>query len=623
MPTRRFSGFGLAALLLTLGACGRDEPARVEPGPTQTPPAEPARAAATETEQEAAQTIRRRLVDATAQAPEWSPEIRIEPEASVSERLQQADAAFAAGRLLEGENSALGVYLSILQVEPRQAEAEAGVDRVVEALPARVAALIDAGELDSAALYLSTLKRMRPGHASRQDLENRLEAQRAITLLLGEAGRLLDAGQLIEPPGENAAALYRAVLREAPGHAEAETGLARVESALIARAAVAAEAGKYDESDRLLAEAGRLRPGSQRVQNASTRIVELRQDRAMQLLAEGLAAVDAGELKAADRTLEALERVSAQAQGLDELRERIENARIYAGKRPGLAFSDRLADGSEGPTLVVIPVGGFEMGSPPGEAERKPNEGPLRSVTFARGFALGRNELSVGEFARFVAASGYVPTAQAARRSTAYDERNGSLAERRGVDWHDDYAGAKADDNLPVVHVSFEDAAAYVAWLSRQTGKRYRLPSEAEFEYVLRAGSAARYPWGEGNPARVLANLTGDGDRSPSRRTWANAFPSYGDGFWGPAPVGSFEPNAFGVHDIAGNVSEWTEDCWHDSYARGPVDGSAWVNPGCARRVIRGGSWASSPDQVRSAFRLTAVPGATNARVGIRIARDL
>ena len=611
-------------LLLALLACSREEPARIEPAPPEPAPAEaPRPTAADDAEQAAAQSVRRRLADTTVQPPEWSPELRLEPDASVSERLQQADAAFNEGRLLEGENSALGLYLSILQGEPRQLEAEAGVDRVVAALPERVSALVDAGDLESAALHLSTLRRLRPGLAALPELEAQLESKRSIALLMGEAGRLLAAGQLIEPPGENAAALYREVLREAPGHAEAQAGLSRVESALIARASVEAEAGNYDESDRLLAEAGRLRPGSQRVQNASTRIVELRQDRAARLLSEGQAAVEAGDLRAADEVLAQLEQVSAQAQGLDELRERIENARIYGGKRPGLTFSDRLADGSEGPTLVVIPVGSFEMGSPPGEAERKPNEGPLRNVTFARGFAIGRNELSVGEFARFVASSGYVPTSQSARRSTAYDERSGSLAERRGVDWQDDYAGAKADDNLPVVHVSFDDATAYVAWLSRQTGQPYRLPSEAEFEYVLRAGSAARYPWGDGNPARVLANLTGDGDRSPSRRTWANAFPSYSDGFWGPAPVGSFEPNAFGVHDIAGNVSEWTEDCWHDSYARGPRDGSAWVNPGCARRVIRGGSWASSPDQVRSAFRLTAVPGATNARVGIRIARDL
>jgi formylglycine-generating enzyme required for sulfatase activity len=121
----------------------------------------------------------------------------------------------------------------------------------------------------------------------------------------------------------------------------------------------------------------------------------------------------------------------------------------------------------------------------------------------------------------------------------------------------------------------------------------------------------------------VLANLTGDGDRSATRREWGDAFRRYRDGFWGAAPVRSFDPNAFGVHDIDGNVSEWVEDCWHDNYLRAPKDGSAWVNPGCERRNIRGGSWASAPDQVRSAFRVNASPDASNARVGFRVVRKL
>jgi formylglycine-generating enzyme required for sulfatase activity len=121
----------------------------------------------------------------------------------------------------------------------------------------------------------------------------------------------------------------------------------------------------------------------------------------------------------------------------------------------------------------------------------------------------------------------------------------------------------------------------------------------------------------------VVGNLTGERDRSASGRNWVNAFDNYGDGFWGNAPVGSFETNRFGLHDMGGNVSEWVEDCWHENYQRAPSDGSAWVNEGCNRRVIRGASWASAPDQARSAFRLTAGEGTTNARLGFRVARDL
>jgi formylglycine-generating enzyme required for sulfatase activity len=229
----------------------------------------------------------------------------------------------------------------------------------------------------------------------------------------------------------------------------------------------------------------------------------------------------------------------------------------------------------------------------------------------------------VGQFRVFVQATGYVPSAVQARSSTIYDEGTGSMAAKSGVDWQNDHAGERAGANLPVIHVSWNDAKAYADWLAAETGKSYRLPSEAEFEYVLRAGSSSRYPWGDGGPTTLVGNITGDGDRSASRRNWVNSFPDYSDGHWGPAPVRSYEANRFGIHDMNGNVSEWVDDCWHDSYTRAPADGSAWVNPGCSRRVIRGASWASAPDQVRSAFRLNASPATTNPRLGFRIARDL
>jgi formylglycine-generating enzyme required for sulfatase activity len=207
--------------------------------------------------------------------------------------------------------------------------------------------------------------------------------------------------------------------------------------------------------------------------------------------------------------------------------------------------------------------------------------------------------------------------------SATYDEASGRIADRHGISWRDDYRGDRAAPALPVVHVSWNDAHAYLQWLSQHTGKHYRLPSEAEFEYAVRAGSAARYPWGDGNPERALGNFTGEGDRSPSKRSWSQAFPHYSDGFWGPAPVHSFAANGFGLFDMDGNVSEWAEDCWHDNYVRAPRDSDAWVNPGCERHVVRGGSWGSDPLQVRSAFRIAAPAETRSARVGFRVARDL
>src|SRR5690606_10458495 len=367
----------------------------------------------------------------------------------------------------------------------------------------------------------------------------------------------------------------------------------------------------------------KVRPGSQSVHNASTRLVEMREGAAGNLEQRINAAIDAGQFDQAESLLGQLEAVSAQGQGVDDLRDKVRNARAYASMRPGQSFTDPLRAGGNSPEMVVIPTGSFTMGSPSGEADRKTNEGPAHRVTFSRGFALSRTEVTVGQFRAFVNAASYFGTAANSGGSSIYDERSGSMTDKSGIDWRNDHAGKTADSNLPVIHVSWVDAKAYAEWLSEQTGKKYRLPSESEFEYALRAGSQTRYPWGDGDPTRVVGNLTGDGDRSASRRNWVNAFKRYDDGFWGPAPVRSFEANRFGLYDMSGNVSEWVEDCWHDSYNRAPADGSAWVNPGCVQHVIRGGSWASAPDQTRSAFRLTSSAGTVNPRLGFRVARDL
>ena len=211
-------------------------------------------------------------------------------------------------------------------------------------------------------------------------------------------------------------------------------------------------------------------------------------------------------------------------------------------------------------------------------------------MDFKRGFAIARNETTVAEFRLFIEASRYRTLATRSGRSTVYDEKGGAFVNHEGVDWQRDHVGRVASPALPVVHIALQDALAYAHWLSQQTGHRYRLPSEAEFEYVLRAGSTDIYPWGNSPPRRVVGNLTGDGDLSRSGRRWSNAIPGYRDAFWGPAPVRNFPPERFGTFDMIGNVSEWTLDCWHDSYQRAPTDGSAWVNAGCPQRVIRGAS---------------------------------
>lgn len=631
----------VAIATVLLAACGgSEEPAApATPAPAADAPADAAapaqggEAAATDpaatddavaaTEEPRNYEIRKRLIDAAAPEDEWVPTIAQTPIDSVAETLQRAEEAVAADRLDQGDNSAVSLYLSVLKTEPDNAEAIAGIDAIVKTLLERAETAFTQNRYNEAARVVPMLVTLRPEDPGVVALKAKVDSGREVALMLAEAQRLAAAGRLIEPEGENAAALYREILRTDPQNLAAQQGLAKIEADLIARATTAAESGDYSQSDKLLAEAGKAQPGSNQVQDAGTRIVELRQERADALLAQANAAIESGDLAAGERLLDELEQVSAQAQGIEEARAQIERARTYATLKPGQSITDALPSGGNGPELVVIPVGSFQMGTPGDEADRKNNEGPQHGVTLRRGFALARSETTVAQFRAFVNATGYAPTSRQTGRSTIYDENTGSMVEQSGVNWQDDHAGKKADGNLPVVHVSWTDARAYVDWLSRETGKGYRLPSEAEFEYVIRAGSSARYPWGDGNPTRLVGNLTGEQDRSASRRSWSNAFPGYDDGYWGPAPVRSFEANRYGIHDINGNVSEWVEDCWHDNYQRAPADGTAWVNDGCARRVIRGASWASSPEQARSGFRLTAGQSSTNARLGFRVARDL
>lgn len=651
---RRMTKCLLAAAVsaVLLAGCGGDEkpaPAPATPPAASTPaapaadaaatPADPAAApadaatdpaaapsddaAAAEGEEPRNYGIRKRLIDATASEDEWVPELTQTPVDSVAETLRRADEAIKANRLEQGENSALSLYLSVLETDPENAEAKAGVDNVVKTMLERAEAAFTQNRYNEVARVVPILVKLRPEDPAVLALKAKVDSGREVGLLLAEAQRLASAGATIEPEADNASALYREVLRVDPQNLAAQQGLAKIESDLIAAATTAAEGGDYARSDKLLADAGKVRPGSSSVQDAGTRIVQMRQGKASDLLAQANAAITAGDLARAETLLDQLEAVSAQAQGIDEARAQIERARTYATLKPGQSISDALPSGGNAPELVVIPVGSFQMGTPEGEADRKSNEGPRHAVDLRRGFALARAEVTVAQFRAFVNATGYAPTSRQTGRSTIYDENTGGMIEQSGVNWQDDHAGKRADGNLPVVHVSWTDARAYADWLARETKKTYRLPTEAEFEYVIRAGNNARYPWGDDNPTRLVGNLTGEEDRSASRRSWSNAFPGYDDGYWGPAPVRSFEANRFGIHDINGNVSEWVEDCWHDNYSRAPADGSAWVNDGCARRVIRGASWASSPDQARSGFRLTAGQASTNARLGFRVARDL
>ena len=219
--------------------------------------------------------------------------------------------------------------------------------------------------------------------------------------------------------------------------------------------------------------------------------------------------------------------------------------------------------------MVSIPGGAFRMGDLSGEGDD--SQLPVHGVTVPA-FRLGKHEVMVGQFRRFVEATGYRTDAERNAGGCIYVQPDGS---ERTVSWRD--PGFSAGDGHPVVCVSWNDAQAYVEWLSAETGGHYRLPTEAEWEYAARAGSTTKYSWGD-DIGRNRANCDND---------------VCGDSYEYTAPVGSFPANAWGLHDMHGNVWEWVQDCWNASYDDAPSDGSAWESGVCGLRVLRGGSWDS------------------------------
>ena len=267
------------------------------------------------------------------------------------------------------------------------------------------------------------------------------------------------------------------------------------------------------------------------------------------------------------------------------------NVAMVVSPRPAPADTlkpkDTVRDCPNCPEMVVIPAGTFMMGSPDSEVGRAANENPQHNVTIAKAFAVGKFAVTFDEWDACVAAggcNGYKPADEAGRRG-----------------------------RHPVVNVSWDDAKSYVAWLSRTTGKTYRLLSEAEREYVARAGSTSPFWFGTTISAKQ-ANYNGQivyasGEKSEFRKR--------------ALPVDFFAANPFGLYQVHGNVYEWTEDCWRASYAGAPIDGSARTRVDCDARTLRGGSLTDAPDVLRSAARSGFASSERSSRIGFRVARLL
>ena len=276
-------------------------------------------------------------------------------------------------------------------------------------------------------------------------------------------------------------------------------------------------------------------------------------------------------------------------------------------------------DCPECPEMVPIPAGRFLMGAAPGEEERENLPGDFRNRSQPRywvnvvSFAVGRYEVTRGQYRVFAEATG--------RSSEGCFVWTGRKFERDlSKDWRT--PGYAQDDTHPVACVSWEDASAYVAWLSQKTGNDYRLLTEAEWEYAARAGTTTTRFWGDDGNMSC-------GDANGADLTIKAQVPGFSnslaancnDRYAYTAPVGSYRANAFGLHDMLGNVWEWTQDCWNENYHGAPTDGSAWMTGTCSRRVVRGGSWGLNPRYLRAAVRSWYTAAIRDSNVGFRVAR--
>ena len=281
------------------------------------------------------------------------------------------------------------------------------------------------------------------------------------------------------------------------------------------------------------------------------------------------------------------------------------------------------------PEMQPIAPGRFTMGASVEEERRHGmpaaqtgRSSPLREVRFERGFAMAVYPVTVAEFRAFVQATGHA----APRSCTTQHRQDGHFVYEhvRGYSWRD--PGFVQDDRHPVVCVSSEDAEAYAAWLSEKTGRAYALPNEAQYEYAARAGTTTSYFWGDVRDARACeysnqpdqdqASALGDVPRGPDYRFQCS------DGYAWTSPVGSYEPNPWGLYDMFGNIWEWTADCWNDDFEGAPTDGSTWTAGDCDARPSRGGSYGNAVFSTYAGIRAPRHASYVGHSWGFRVVRN-
>jgi formylglycine-generating enzyme required for sulfatase activity len=607
-------------LLLGLAACGKppaDAPDAALPMPAKAANHLPVKAAVEPSKAAIVAVPQKKLIIPVVQAD------------SLKTAIANAESALAQGKL-EGLNSqtpaAMEWYLAVLSFAPEHPQAVQGLQTVFNTLLETGLLAQRQGSLNQAQHIAEVIKL-----SQRSFPEANVFLQQMPAVLNADAvyqkGKRFEASKQIffdvkQDKNLTAVGAYQAALTEWPQFGPAITALSRLRVEQQQLAKKYAAASNFDQALLALEKAGQA--DAKQLDYLNTVLLvrsQLHQQLSYQTSLAHLA-LDGLRVSPAQLHYENARKLSPTDVSVKQLAQRIDDVKHYGRFEAGKIFTDAWVMSNPAPEMVVIPYGRFQMGNDPQKTTNKA-ETPMHSVTFARGFAIARHEVTVAQFKEFIDNTNYVTRADKRGYSIVFDEKGGSLMQKEKINWRHDHLGRIADMALPVVHVSLHDAQAYASWLSGKTNQRYRLPSEAEYEYVQAAGATTLYSWGDESPRNSTANLAGAGDKSTHSRSFGNAIEGYRDFYWGAAPVRSFPREAWGTFDITGNVAEWVEDCWHVSYLRAPGDGTAWVNPGCEEGVVRGGSWGSALEQARIRFRMTASRKDHTAQIGFRVARSL
>ena len=521
--------------------------------------------------------------------PALSPE-----EAEVERLLAAAEADLKARRLTSPVgNNAWDRYQQVLEIDPANSDAIKGMERVIESYMQLFGAEVEKEDFEKAAGYLAKISELHPDSPVLEEGEQRLkDAKQARENRLAEQER------------QRQAELERQRIAQA-----VETHWQAFEAAL-GEENLSKATNILNQVRALNPEESGLAVGEQRLEALRTELERQRTEAIQAHLVAFETAIEAEELDEAAGILAEIRGLNPEEPGLTTGGQRLEAAQAELERKRQEALKLELAG-----EMVSIPGGTFRMGDLSGEGDD--DEKPVHSVTVPA-FSMGTHEVTVGQFRRFVEATEYRTDAE---RNA--DGKEGCLI-YTGDGWEWTWGrswrnpGYSVGHDQPVVCVSWNDAQAFIEWLTEQTGEAFRLPTEAEWENAARAGSATKYHFGDSE-----SQLCRYANHLDDSTVHSNRNESCSDGVGKrAATVGRYQPNSYGLYDMHGNVWEWVQDCWNDSYVGAPSDGRAWMNGDCSLRVLRGSSWLAISGYLRSANRYRLIRSHRSDDIGFRLAQD-